>query len=191
MSCRRSEHGYIPAAMHDPSGRRGIYFREVENGLDVCGGREGDDWLASFRVGDTITKEQIDQLQACLETSATWLEMIGIARARQVIVAIPEKVDQLNKMLYCVPLPSVLEWNRQYVAEEFVADYLQYRLGFPASVFLTTKQLGVSHDEWLNLHGAMEKALAIVFEEPCIFSIDNIIYKLHWKAGLINDTNTD
>jgi hypothetical protein len=47
MANRAFEEGYLCAAMHCPSGRRGLWFRQNPDGtLEICAGREGDDAYA-------------------------------------------------------------------------------------------------------------------------------------------------
>lgn len=50
------ETNWTLAAMHDPAGRRGIWYRETRRegrlvAIEVCGGREGDDYYARFDAG--------------------------------------------------------------------------------------------------------------------------------------------
>lgn len=40
---RCNEDGWICVAMHDPSGRRGLWYRLTAEGIEICAGREGDD----------------------------------------------------------------------------------------------------------------------------------------------------
>lgn len=61
-------------SMHDPSGRRGIWFRFQTNGkFEICAGREGDDAKVTLQVGDTLTYTNLGQLLACLEYGA-WMQ---------------------------------------------------------------------------------------------------------------------
>lgn len=69
---RSSEHGWRCASMHDPAGRRGIWFRESPGVVELCAGREGDDWYARIAVGDTVSREQVASLLDCVAVGA-WM----------------------------------------------------------------------------------------------------------------------
>lgn len=45
MTERAKKTGWILACMQDPSGRRGTWFKETHDTLEICTGREGDDSL--------------------------------------------------------------------------------------------------------------------------------------------------
>ena len=57
-------------AMHDPVGRRGLWFKRVsDDAISVRAGREGDDAEAIITIGDTITREQLASLAECFEVA--------------------------------------------------------------------------------------------------------------------------
>lgn len=60
-------------SMHDKSGRRGIWFREVKLGIQIVAGREGDDCEVTLTLGKTITDNSLAQLLSCLLTGA-WMQ---------------------------------------------------------------------------------------------------------------------
>lgn len=65
------------AANHDPSGRRGIWFRRVATNpltLDIIGGREGDDYECTLQEGTPIPSGPLIALMGLLNTSANMLE---------------------------------------------------------------------------------------------------------------------
>ena len=62
------------ASMHDPSGRRGVWFTSIPGpSITVCAGREGDDATVTLKVGDVLTQEQVTGLLSCLEYGA-WMQ---------------------------------------------------------------------------------------------------------------------
>lgn len=71
---------WILVSMHDPAGRRGIWYRETlkapfePGSLEVCAGREGDDEYIQLRVGETVTPEILERLRACLQVGAWMLD---------------------------------------------------------------------------------------------------------------------
>lgn len=69
---RSSQPGWQCASMHDPAGRRGIWFRESAGVVELCAGREGDDWYARLAVGDTLSGAQIAAILECLSVGA-WM----------------------------------------------------------------------------------------------------------------------
>ena len=73
--------GFEPLAMHDPSGRRGLWARTIIEGgevlvpkegycinppvceaVEIIAGREGDDAYVKLRVGETITQQKMNAL---------------------------------------------------------------------------------------------------------------------------------
>lgn len=62
------------AAMEDRDGRRGIWFRVKRTDrtltLEVCGGREGNDFFVRLVGGRPPTSEEVDELKNILDTSA-------------------------------------------------------------------------------------------------------------------------
>lgn len=66
--------GFTCAAMNDPTGRRGIWFRTLDDGIEIRAGREGDDVHVILRDGHVMTREQRLELQAALGTGAWMLE---------------------------------------------------------------------------------------------------------------------
>lgn len=72
---RASQPGWQCASMHDPAGRRGIWFRRESPGaVEVCAGREGDDAYVRIAVGDTVSSEQVTAVLGCLAVGAWMLE---------------------------------------------------------------------------------------------------------------------
>ena len=49
-------------SMHDTDGRRGIWWRRTPGTIEVCAGREGDDWHVKLSVGDVLTERTIESL---------------------------------------------------------------------------------------------------------------------------------
>lgn len=58
---------WVCCSMHDPSGRRGVWFRVVAGGVEVCAGREGDDWYCKLTVGEVFSERNLRALLDCLE----------------------------------------------------------------------------------------------------------------------------
>lgn len=85
---RSSEPGYVLAAMNDPSGRRGIWYREspVDEGarpltkVEICGGREGDDCYISLAIGDVVSPDTLRSLEQILSRGA-WMVREAEAQA--------------------------------------------------------------------------------------------------------------
>jgi hypothetical protein len=71
--------GWILAAMNDPANRRGIWYRKKDDILEVCGGREGDDYHVKLRVGEVIDTKAISDLMDILVTGTWVCEQAGIA----------------------------------------------------------------------------------------------------------------
>lgn len=83
---RLDEPGWRCAAMHDPSGRRGLWYRDVRMGpepthlellhpgprvgVEVCAGREGDDAFVALAVGQTLAAADVAALAECLARAA-------------------------------------------------------------------------------------------------------------------------
>ena len=63
------------ASMHDPTGRRGVWFSVDQDyaWAEMWGGREGDDAHILLRAGETLTAERIEQIVSCLEYGA-WMQ---------------------------------------------------------------------------------------------------------------------
>lgn len=93
MRCNSA--GMSCVSMHDPTGRRGIWYRTettptptpTSDGqrsvtstypavtkVEIVAGREGDDEEVTLRVGDTITLEMLHHLEGCLRIGAWMLE---------------------------------------------------------------------------------------------------------------------
>lgn len=90
MSLREAPDDWRCCSMHDPSGRRGIWFKtdgvdlvaddigcgmlqtETVNQIEICAGREGDDAEVTLRAGQTLTKTDVLALLGCLEVGA-WM----------------------------------------------------------------------------------------------------------------------
>lgn len=68
--------------MHDPSERRGIWFRETRGMLEVCGGREGDDSYVKLEVGKELSQDDLRALATVLDTSRWVLEDYEIPEVR-------------------------------------------------------------------------------------------------------------
>lgn len=71
---RASEPGWECISMHDPSGRRGIWFRvsNQNSTIEICAGREGDDWYSKIEVGKTISIFDICSMVDCLSVGS-WM----------------------------------------------------------------------------------------------------------------------
>jgi len=83
---RLDEPGWRCAAMHDPSGRRGLWYREVRMGpepqhlglrhpgprvgVEVCAGREGEDDYVRLVAGAVLMPADLRRLAGCLRTGA-------------------------------------------------------------------------------------------------------------------------
>ena len=70
---------YECCSMHDPTGRRGIWFRLPGgatnfNEIEICAGLEGDDYRLTLTAGQTLTTKDIFQLHSALDTGAWMLE---------------------------------------------------------------------------------------------------------------------
>ncbi len=86
---RCNDAGMVCVSMHDPTGRRGIWYRTettptlctrtastypAVTEVEIVAGREGDDEAVTMRVGDTITLEMLHRLEGCLRVGAWMLE---------------------------------------------------------------------------------------------------------------------
>ena len=49
-------------AVDDPTARRGLWIRREERVVEICGGREGDDFYVKLEAGQVLTPEQIAEL---------------------------------------------------------------------------------------------------------------------------------
>lgn len=89
MSNRCFEPGWELCSVHDRSGRRGIWYRRINGpdqlidgmtckgplvALEVCGGREGDDYYAKFTIGEPVSREAVIGLIDVFETSSWMME---------------------------------------------------------------------------------------------------------------------
>lgn len=97
MRCNSA--GMSCVSMHDPTGRRGIWYRTettptictrtlvtsegqrpikstypAVTKVEIVAGREGDDEEVTLCVGDTITLEMLYRLEGCLRIGAWMLE---------------------------------------------------------------------------------------------------------------------
>lgn len=73
---RCNEPGWVLCAMNDESHRRGVWMRTTQDPvtkfitkLEVCAGREGDDWYVSLEPGE-VTVRQLYNLEECLNMGA-------------------------------------------------------------------------------------------------------------------------
>ena len=70
---------YECCSMHDPTGRRGIWFR-LPGGptdftrIEICAGREGDDYHLTLAAGQILTTRDIFELEGVLGTGAWMLQ---------------------------------------------------------------------------------------------------------------------
>jgi hypothetical protein len=73
MPSPESEH-YVLAAMNDPSGRRGIWYRCRTDGnrrtLELRGGREGDDVYVKIVEGLPIERDDLQRIADVLSRAA-------------------------------------------------------------------------------------------------------------------------
>jgi hypothetical protein len=97
MRCEQP--GWIQIANHDPSGRRGLWYRvsaspgdDPKACIEVCSGREGDDSYVKLSPGQTLTDRDIYDLFDVLMVAAD--------------------------VLYCNPVPTVDEDNTTETEEE-------------------------------------------------------------------------
>ena len=60
--------------MHDPAGRRGIWYRESPGVVELCAGRDGDDAYVRIAVGDTVSPEDVGAVLDCLAVGAWMLD---------------------------------------------------------------------------------------------------------------------
>lgn len=81
---------YHLIAMHDLSERRGVWIRVRPDSAEIRAGREGDDDLLTFKVGEIITKEHLQKLRNIAETGAwetgawvRWHEAITLFNAKK------------------------------------------------------------------------------------------------------------
>ena len=59
--------------MHDPSGRRGIWFRLHEGVFQLRSGREGDDGAIDWKAGQVLTEKDLEELIGALSDGA-WMQ---------------------------------------------------------------------------------------------------------------------
>ena len=69
---RCEEPGWVEVTMADS--RRGLWIRETDGKIEVCGGREGDDVYLSFSVGETLTAEHLRTFRDLMWTYAANVE---------------------------------------------------------------------------------------------------------------------
>jgi hypothetical protein len=68
--------------MHDPSGRRGLWFRAKldehfrATELEVCGGREGDDAYGRIAAGEVATLANVVGFEHAIGICATYAELL-------------------------------------------------------------------------------------------------------------------
>lgn len=72
--------GWVTIAMHDPAGRRGVWMRLTGLVLDVCAGREGDDWHAQITLPDEKCAAEVRMI---ISTAAAMLVEAGEVSARR------------------------------------------------------------------------------------------------------------
>lgn len=78
---RAFESGWRCASLHDPSRRRGIWFRTPQPGvLELCAGREGDDYSALLEAGCALTPNDFQRVVSVLESGENFLrEAVRVA----------------------------------------------------------------------------------------------------------------
>lgn len=64
-------------SMHDPAGRRGIWYTVRDGVFYLCAGREGDDAEVSLKPGQVVTEEKIILLCQSLDYGAYMQEEHG------------------------------------------------------------------------------------------------------------------
>lgn len=87
---RACEPGWICISMHDPAGRRGLWFRRTsDGGVELCAGREGDDAWAKVEPDGTVRGMRspgLDAIVDCLEYAAAapahGMEVVGVTWKR-------------------------------------------------------------------------------------------------------------
>lgn len=68
---RAHKPGWVLIAMHDPAGRRGLWYRRTDNAIEICAGREGDDDFCRVPLDNPAA----GHLEDCLDAAgyAAWL----------------------------------------------------------------------------------------------------------------------
>lgn len=76
---RAFEKGWTCCSLHDPSMRRGLWYRtsDDDTSLELCAGREGDDEYIQLKVGQTLTKENLKALGSILNLN-TWTMWLAL-----------------------------------------------------------------------------------------------------------------
>lgn len=70
--------GWVLCSMLDPAGRRGLWLRPTYQRegllerLEICAGREGDDYFVDLRPGEAIDLPALHELEGAINTGS-WL----------------------------------------------------------------------------------------------------------------------
>lgn len=70
---RYKEEGYELVVQADS--RRGLWFRTTDKGMEICAGREGDDEYVFLKVGEKLTRKDIQNLKECFYSLAWAVEV--------------------------------------------------------------------------------------------------------------------
>ena len=76
-------------AMHDPSGRRGVWYRLFSGGIEICAGREGDDAYYRIMLNDPAYAAVVD--------ICNWLRAGALEQANE--LAFEREGERLRKWL--------------------------------------------------------------------------------------------
>lgn len=71
---RMNEPGWVELAR--PDGRRGVWIRVTDRGIELCAGREGDDEYLSLEKGKLVSDEDIYHAQEIV-CSFEWARELG------------------------------------------------------------------------------------------------------------------
>lgn len=73
---RAGRPGWLLLAMHDPTGRRGLWYRVTKDvtkdgdnveAIEMCAGREGDDAYFKLRSQQTVDRTLIEEIASVLD----------------------------------------------------------------------------------------------------------------------------
>lgn len=65
-------------SMHDPTERRGIWWRVIGDTLEIRAGREGDDVAVRLTVGNVLSQKQLRAIDDCLSVGAWMIDQSEI-----------------------------------------------------------------------------------------------------------------
>ena len=73
MANRYTEPGWELMSMHDSVYRRGVWYRQNGDAVELCAGREGDDWFVRLEPGK-VDASALRHLLDCLSTGRWMVE---------------------------------------------------------------------------------------------------------------------